>query len=212
MNDLGQQKSIRKDDFPMFVHPKKEIKLKDVAYIMLSMDESNGYSIDNLLFDRYDLMCYQIPVTPKLRDLLEDYVRLLVTNTLDHWSSLLRIDELMSDEALGEMMERNFDRLFQQPNLDVIAIETRATLQLRDEMEEAARSFILNYYYQLPDEDRENYFNQYTDDTTLTVYYHTFEEQFKFTFPGESYPGDHIDRFPCGEVIVSSEDIDEIFG
>ena len=196
----------------MLIQPTKEIKLKDVTYIRLSMDEYNGYSIDNLLFSRYNLMCYQIPVTPKLRDLLEDYVRLLVTNTLDHWSSLLRVDDSLSDEALAEMMKRNFKKLFQCPNLDVIAIETRATLQLRDEMEEAARSFILNYYYQLPDEDREDYFNQYTDDTTLTVYYDTFEERFRFTFPGQSCPGDHIDRFLCGEVIVSPEDIDEIFG
>lgn len=196
----------------MLVHPKKEIKLKDVTYILLSMDEYNGYSIDNLLFGRYNLKCYQIPLTPTLREMLNDIVHHFVIQTLNRWSIILRIDESMSDEELTEMMKRNLKNLFQNPNSDVKVIEERATHQLRIEMEEAARSFILNYYYQLPDEDREDYFNQFTDDQTLTVYYDTFEERFRFTFPGQSCPGDHIDRFLCGEVIVSPEDIDEIFG
>lgn len=196
----------------MLVHPKKEIKLKDVAYIMLDIDDYNGYYIRNLLFDRYNCLCYQIPLTPTLREMLSDIVHRFVIQILNRWSSILRIDDSMSDNELADMMQRNFKNLFQHPNSDVMVIEERATLQLRDEMEEAARSFILNYYYQLPDEDREDYFNQFTDDQTLTVYYDTFEERFRFTFPGQSCPGDHIDRFLCGEVIVSPEDIDEIFG
>lgn len=142
----------------MLIHLNKEIKLKDVTNIRLSTDEYNGYSIDNLIFDRYNLKCYQIPVTPTLRDLLNILVRLFVIQTLDYWSNILRIDELMPDEGLAEMMEQNFERLLQRPNLDVIAIEERTTHQLRIEIKEAARAFILDYYYRLSDEDREDFF------------------------------------------------------
>ncbi|RAN62219.1 hypothetical protein B8A44_08075 [Dolosigranulum pigrum] len=196
----------------MLIHLNKEIKLKDVTNIRLSTDEYNGYSIDNLIFDRYNLKCYQIPVTPTLRDLLNILVRLFVIQTLDYWSNILRIDELMPDEGLAEMMEQNFERLLQRPNLDVIAIEERTTHQLRIEIKEAARAFILDYYYRLSDEDREDFFDQYTEDQVFTVYYEPHEERFAFAFPGESYAGDDTDHFPCGQVVVSLGDVDEIFG
>lgn len=195
----------------MLIQPKKEIKLKDVTNIRLLTDEYNGYSIDNLIFDRYNLKCYQIPVTPTLRELLNTLVHQLVVNTLDHWSNILRIDESMPDEGLAEMMEQNFKQLFQHPNPDVIAIETRATLQLRDEMGEAARSFILDYLYRLSNQDRDDYFDQYTEDQVFTVYYEPHEERFAFAFPGESYAGDDTDHFPCGQVAVSLGGIEEIF-
>lgn len=195
----------------MLVHPKKEIKLKDVAYVMLDIDGYNGYYIRNLLFDRYNCLCHQLPITPTLWYLLNDLVHRFVVSTLSRWSGILRIDDSMSDNESADMMQRNFKNLFQHPNSDVMVIEERATHQLRIEMEEAARSFILNYYHHLPKQDREDFLDQFTEDRVLKMYYGPYNERFEFHFSDQPDSGEDEDRFPCGHVVVTPEDIEEIF-
>lgn len=196
----------------MLVHPKKEIKLKDVAYVMLDIDGYNGYYIRNLLFDRYNCLCYQLPLTPTLRYLLNDLVHRFVVSTLGRWSSILRIDDSMSDNESADMMERNFKNLFQHPNSDIMVIEERATHQLRIEMSEAARLFILNYYHHLSEQDQKDFFDQFTEDRVLAMYYEPHNERFAFSFSDQSYSGEDEDHFACGHVVITPEDIDEIFG
>lgn len=195
----------------MLIHPKKEIKLKDVAYIMLDIDGYNDYYIRNLLFDRYNCLCYQLPITPTLRETLSDIVHHFVIQTLNRWSSILRIDDSMSDNELADMMQRNFKNLFQHPNSDVMVIEERATHQLRIEMSEAARVFILNYYHHLSEQDREDFWSQLTDDTILTVYFEPQNERFELSFADQPYTGDDEMHFACGYVVMEPEDIEEIF-
>lgn len=195
----------------MLVHPKKEIELKDVAYIMLDIDDYNGYYIRNLLFNRYNCLCYQLPITPTLREMLNDIVHHFVVGTLNHWSSILRIDDSMSDNELTDMMQRNFKNLFQHPNSDVMVIEERATHQLRIEMSEAARAFILNYYHRLSYQDQKDFWSQLTDDTILTVYFEPQNERFELSFADQPYTGDDEMHFACGHVVMEPEDIEEIF-
>lgn len=195
----------------MLINPNKKIELKDVTSIRLTLDGDNGYTIDNLLLDPYSLRCHGIPITPTLRDLLSDLVHRLVVNTLNYWSIFLRADESMSDEALEEMMSRNFRRLFQYPNLDVIATEERATHQLRSEIAEAARGFMLDAYYCLPEQDREDFLSQFIDNHVLHVYFEPHGERFRFSFPNQSHLGEDKDHFYCGHVALTPEDIEEIF-
>lgn len=196
----------------MFIHPAKPIELKDVTYILLSMHGYDGYSIDSILADRHNLISNQIPVTPTLRTWLDNVVRQFIVQKLDEWSSILRVHDDVSDDELAEQMEQNFDSLFQKPDANVKVIEERATHQLRIEMREAVESFILDYLYRLSDQDRQDFFNQLTEDKVLMAYYEPNEERFSFSFSGQSYLGEDKDHFECGHVVVSPEDFKEIFG
>lgn len=195
----------------MFIHPTKPIELKDVTYILLSMHGYDGYTIDRILADRHNLISNQIPVTPTLRTWLETVVRQFIVQKLDEWSSILRVHDDVSDDELAERMEQNFDILFQESDTNVKVIEERATHQLRIEMREAVESFILDYLYRLSDQDRQDFFNELTDDKVLMVYYEPNEERFGFSFSGQPYPGEDKDHFACGHVVVSPEDFKEIF-
>lgn len=195
----------------MLIHLNKKIELNDVTSIKLSMDENNNYTIDNLLLDPYSLKCHGIVITPTLRELLNNLVHRFVVNALKCWSFVLQIDESLSDRESVDLMERSVRRLFEHPNLYIIAIEERATHQLRMEIEEAARAFILDFYYRMSDQDREDFLNQFTDNHVLHVYYDPYNERFRFSFPDESYPGEDKDHFHCGHVVLTPEDIEEIF-
>lgn len=174
----------------MFIHPAKPIELKDVTYILLSMYDYDGNTIDSILADRYNLISNQIPVTPTLQTWLDTVVRQFIVQKLDEWSTILRVHDDVSDDELAERMEQNFDILFQEPDANVKVIEERATHQLRIEMREAVESFILDYLYRLSDQDRQDFFNQLTEDKVLMAYYEPNEERFSFSFSAQPYPSE----------------------
>lgn len=195
----------------MLVQPAKPITLKEATYILLSMNEYDGYSIDSVLVNRYNLISNKIPLTPTLRAWLRDVVGQFIDETLDDWSTDLRIDDDVSDESLAEMMEQNFDHLFDNPNTDVKVIETSATHRMQDEMNEAARAFILEYYSDLSEEDRQDFLDQFTEDRVLKMYFDTYLERFEFHFSDEPDFSEDEYRFACGYVVVEPEDIEKIF-
>lgn len=195
----------------MLVQPAKPIKLKEATYILLSMNGYDGYSIDSVLVDRYSLTSNKIPLTPTLRAWLRDVVRQFIDETLDEWSTNLRIDDDVSDESLAEMMEQNFDHLFDNPNTDVEVIETGATHRMQDEMSEAARLFILEYYSNLSEEDRQDFLDQFTEDRVIKMYFDTYLERFDFHFSDEPVYSEDEYRFACGDVVVEPKDIEKIF-
>lgn len=194
----------------MLVQPEKPIKLKEATYILLSMNEYDGYSIDSVLVDRYSLTSNKIPLTPTLRAWLRDVVRQFIDETLDEWSTDLRVDDDVSDESLAEMMEQNFDHLFDNPNTDVKVIETGATHRMQDEMRGTARVFILDYYGDLSEEDRQDFLDQFTEDRVLKMYFDTYLERFECHFSDEPEFDEDEYRFECGNVVVTPEDIKEI--
>lgn len=194
----------------MLVHPEKPIKLKEATYILLSVNGYDGYSIDNVLVDRYSLTSNKIPLTPTLRSWLRGVVRNFIDETLDEWSTDLRIDDDVSDESLAEMMEQNFDHLFDNPNTDVEVIETGATHRMQDEMRGTARLFILDYYGGLSKEERQDFLDQFTEDRVLKMYFDTYLERFECHFSNEPDFGEDEYRFACGHVMVTLDDVEEI--
>lgn len=194
----------------MLIHPNKKIELKNVTSIQLIMDRYDDYSIMNILKSRFNLnRYYKIPFTSKLHDLLDTLVRQLVVDALDHRWENLRNDA--SNKYLDEIMERHFDQLFEHPNADVTLIEERVNHRLRSEIAEAARGFLLNIHHCLPEQERENFFNQFIDNHVIHVYFKPDEERFRFSFPNESELREDDDTFYCGYIALEEQDTQNIF-
>ena len=196
----------------MLIRPQKQIELKDVASIQVKIDENNNFSIMNLLKDRDDLNeYYKIPLTSELEDLLASLVRELVVGTLVGCNEVWRSGDESSGENLVEITERHFKQLFEQPNVDVTLIEERVNHQLRSEIAEDAREFLLDVYHCLPKQEREDFLNQFIDHHVIHVYFDPYEERFRFSFPNESDLRGDDDTFYCGYVALEEQDTQNIF-
>lgn len=209
----------------MLIRLNTKIELKDITCIPLKIDEHKNYSLINLLHGRHTLKERKIPVSVELRDLLEPLVRQFAINNLDYWLEVLRIGDSrpdMSNRDLADMMESSLTRLFKHPDRDIIAIEELANYHVRKEVIEGVQRFMLDLYYQMPEQDREDFLHRFTDCKTLHVYFNIYEECFQFCFPGESYLGrlcspnesylgEDKNHFYCGNVILTPEDVEEIF-
>lgn len=164
------------------------------------------------LLDPYSLKCHGIPITPTLRETLEAFVHRFVTNSLNYCSNILKIDESLTEEHSIEIMERSIRKLFEQPNLDIISIEERATHQLRMEITASVRAFLLDTFNRMSDQERKEFLNKSSDEIFI-VYYNPYEERFHFVSSDQAHRDDEEDEdhFSCGVVVLTSEDIEDIF-